>query len=321
MWNDSEKSVASALRRLVAGYPSIKRKKKPLVFLQSYADDSVGHKGDERLFMAGFFGRVDLWEQFSDDWQYVLDEHPKINYLKMVEAQNLRGEFRYWSEADRDRKLLRFCDVIQSYPLGSFDFSVSCKVYRDLVKPHAPRGLADPHFAANFHTVSGLAQYFQDEANLKIEFVFDTQKGVDEDVRLFFEYMCRDLPKKARDRISGIPLFRDDKELVPLQAADMAAWSLRREHQMGRDSLPIPINRVITSHHIRSAITDDALERWGREFEKTGAARLLQSKGQWQDFRNELSDLLATGFVPPNGTTLQNMIDDFRKRFARFIDS
>jgi len=291
------------------------------MLLQSFADDSIGHIGDERLFMAGYIGDSKTWKLFSNDWQSALNDYPKIDYLRMVEAQGLRNQFRHWSVSDRNKKLLRFCDVIQSHNIFSFEFSVSSKAYRELVKPFAPRGLGDPHFAANFHTVSGLARYFENQTNVKIEFIFDTQKGVDLDVQLFFEYMCRNLTQNTRDKILGVPSFRDDKESIVLQSADMAAWSLRRNHQLGVDSLPIPLASIISEYHIQSEIPSKSLQKWGDLFSNSPNLLELQSKPQWQKFRREMKMLIENDVVAPDGVQFQNLVNNFRERFFSFTDN
>jgi len=306
---------------LVAGYESKIRAVKPLVFLQSYADDSSSNDGDQRLFMAGFVGLAENWAAFSDDWHFALKHiGPPIEYLRMVEAQNRRDQFRNWSIKDRDAKIRILADVIKSYPFLSFDFSVSRKAFTIHVKPHAPRALAKPHFSANFLTVSGISRFFQNESGAKIEFIFDEQDGVDADVYLFFEYMCRNIPKDARDKISGFPIFKNDKELLPLQAADMAAWFVRRAYQLGEDSLPIPLYSVINEdQHLKSEIPDETLVRWGEQFATAPVFKDFQSKAQWRNFRKEMSELIASGFIPPHGTDFDNVVHDLKKRLARFI--
>jgi hypothetical protein len=293
-----------------------------MVFLQSYADDSASDDGDQRLFMAGFVGLAQNWAAFSDDWHWALKHGgPPIDYLRMVEAQSLRNQFQNWNKQDRNKKLLLLAEIIRSYPLMSFEFSVSRKTFIKHVKPHAPRGVAKPHFTANFHTVSGISRHFENQSDIKIEFIFDEQDGVDADVYLFFEYMRRNIPEKAREIIIGFPMFKNDKEVVPLQAADMAAWFVRRAHQMGEESLPIPLYSVINEEqHLMSEIPDDTLVKWGKQFASTPILKELQSKSQWQRFRREMTELIANGFVPPHGTSSDNLIHDLRERFAKFVN-
>lgn len=311
----------AAIWRLVSGYPSAVRRARPLVFLQSYADDSCSNTGDRLLFMGGLVGTAENWANFSDDWEAALKRTPSIAYLKMVEAQNLKGEFRHWKEAARNEKLLDLAAVIRRYPLLTFQMSVGQKAFREYVSPHAPRAIAKPHFVTNFQVISGISQYFMDQGVKGIEFIFDQQEGVDADVLLFFEYMSKNIPDSARELISGFPQFRNDKELMPLQAADMVAWTVRRADQMGEDSLPIPFECVVRDgKHVMTHIDDDMLIRWGREFEKMPELKQLQSKPEWNKFRTEMSSLLAAGFVPPHGTPLKNLFRDLRERFARFVN-
>jgi hypothetical protein len=58
----------------------------------------------------------------------------------------------------------------------------------------------------------------------KVDFIFDQQTGISADLPLFFDHMMRSLPRQARKMVSEVPIFRDDKVMIPLQAADMLAW-------------------------------------------------------------------------------------------------
>ena len=45
------------------------------------------------------------WEQFTKEWQELLDMRPTIRYFKMNEANGLGGEFLGWGPAKRDERV------------------------------------------------------------------------------------------------------------------------------------------------------------------------------------------------------------------------
>lgn len=67
----------------------------------------------------------------------------------------------------------------------------------------------------------------------KVEFVFDEK---DDDVRtalFFYQGFTEFQTPSQRAMLSGSPQFKKDEDVVPLQAADILVWTLRRD---GADS-------------------------------------------------------------------------------------
>jgi hypothetical protein len=59
--------------------------------LVAYIDDSIGRREDQRLFLAGYLTRDDIWPHFCEAWIAELDRTPAIKHFHMVEAQNCAG--------------------------------------------------------------------------------------------------------------------------------------------------------------------------------------------------------------------------------------
>ena len=203
-----------------------------MAFLQAFIDDSASEVGDQRLFMAGYLNRAEKWALFSDAWDDELRSAPSIDYLKMAEANGLRDQFAGWEPEERDEKLNGLVRVVRHFKPLSFEVSVPRKQFNSLVKSVAPRGLGNPHFVCAFGIVSILSRFAAGaHADMPIRFIFDRQNEISGDVHTFFHQMISKLPRQAQELISGIPNFEDDKEIKPLQAADMLAWHVRREHE------------------------------------------------------------------------------------------
>ncbi len=63
-----------------------------------------------------------------------------------------------------------------------------------------------------------------------VDFIFDEQRRDFKNAMLGWERF-RDLaPPEMRHLIGGSPIYRDDKRVMPLQAADLLAWQTRRYH-------------------------------------------------------------------------------------------
>lgn len=293
--------------------------------LQAFIDDSASDKGDKRLFMAGYLNRADKWALFSAAWNEELQSPPSIAYLRMVEANGLRGQFKGWTAESRDDKLRSLARVIKHFEPLSFQFTINRDEFFRILKPVSPRGLGSPHFICSFSVIGGVVRFSASKrGNIPIEFIFDEQDGVDADLAMLFHEMIKSLPRSARRLISGVPSFQNDKEVLPLQAADMLAWHLRREHDEGitePNALPMADLLRNPNAHLMSHIDDSHIHKWADHHSRQEGVDLLKSKRQWQEFRNSMSRYAAAGLVPPQGNRLRHFLFRLRIRilsvFAR----
>lgn len=317
----------------VSGHPPHTRASAGLAFLQAFTDDSVAQTGDRRLFLAGYLHRADAWASFSDDWHAVLSAWPAIDYFKASEAYNLSGQFDYkrgWDEVQRDFKMSMLAGVIGKYQPFSFHFSINRQIFEDELKPVSPYGLRQPHFTMCFAVVAGVARYAAQEGiATPIEFIFDQQDGVDTDIALFFSYMKRSLPVEAQGLIDGSPIFKSDrdKRYMPLQASDLLAWHLRREHETG-SSLPLTGDLLNKGGHLAQEIPDEVLRDWVDHHSKLQGPGMIQTRTEWRRWRTETKRLIEAGIDPtkitgpgvyyPEGTPfLARAIDRIRRLFRR----
>lgn len=292
------------------------------MFLQAVSDDSISQNGEQRLYMAGYLNYADDWARFADAWADELAAAPSISHLKMVEAQNLRGPFRGWTEQQKDEKLASLARVIRHFRPISFDVSISVKDFNAIVKPHAPYGLATPYFPCLFAVVASVARFMQQSGSkLPIDFIFDEQHGVGDDFQHYFQFMARNLPNGARKLVNGSPIFKEDKTYLPLQAADMLAWHTRREYDDGLAQFGMPMaERIRGEHHLSSALPREMLEKWAEAFSQQKGLNQVQSKSQWRKFRTASRAALAAGYVPPHGTRWKNLVHRAHEIFARLIN-
>lgn len=304
-----------------------------MAFLQAFTDDSAAQTGDRRLFLAGYLHRADVWASFSDHWQAELKAWPAIEYFKASEANNLSGQFDHkqgWDQAKRNAKLGKLAEIISHCQPLSFEFSINRKIFEEELKPVSPYGLGRPHFQMCFSVVAGIARYAAQEGiSTPIEFVFDEQEGVDADIALFFSHMKKNLPVDAQNLIDGDPLFKSDRDnrYVPLQAADLLAWHVRREHETGT-ALPLLGELLNRNGHLTQEIPDEIVRKWADHHSKLAGTPLLQSKGQWRSLKKEIQRLQEAGIDPskierpgvyyPEGTpALARAIDRVRRWWAQ----
>lgn len=292
--------------------------------LSAYFDDSGSDTGDRDLVFAGLVNGDDTWEQFGVAWSAALAKPPTIGHLKMVEANGLRGQFAGWTRDARDRKLEALAEVLYRFrPPWTFDISISRAEYESRVSPASPRGLSTPYFATTFGAASTVARYLASEGVITpIRFVFDEQNGVNTDVALFFDYMVENIDSVSRALIKMPISYGDDMRDLPLQAADMLAWHIRRQRE-GNDD-PAIIHRaeyIRSATHIEARVPSEMLVRWGAVFSQVlPILQTLKTKGEWQRFRIVAEQAKLDGFRPPHGDDAEDALAKIRAAWGQFRD-
>lgn len=200
--------------------------------LQAFIDESG--KGDpDLLVLGGYVSSADSWQRFNNEWQRVLDmkspHYRQLEYFKMAEMA---------SEADRER-CAWFHSVIENHAMAAISYTISTRQLKREVarmfpeEPDMQRALSNPwHFAVHV-LIRGYAEN-RKNVNLPegpIDLTFDDvlhEKGVVVDNWEQYKAINPDIAHL----MGSVPQFKSDKEVLPLQAADLFAWWVR-EWQKG----------------------------------------------------------------------------------------
>ncbi|WP_157182377.1 DUF3800 domain-containing protein [Methylobacterium sp. WSM2598] len=218
-WSPSER-----VRALGCGYAD--RDTRRFAMLQFYIDDSDVIEGRPVACLGGFVGLIDIWSVFADRWKRLLDASG-LHYFKMSEAASYNGQFRTWTKERRDQFLLDAYDVINSFPLQSASIMLIPENYVKRIKVYTDE---QPYSMYNIMAVflmSIAANQLAIQGCPGLEFIFDTQPDKDKFILTNWDTIMSTFPPRARSIISGHPVFRDEKLVLPLQAADLHAWWAR----------------------------------------------------------------------------------------------
>lgn len=223
---------AAAFRALFCGYSARGLLEKVLAVFKAYIDDSASDQDMREIVLAGYVQTCAVWEVFSDAWQAVLDASPSIRYFHMVEAQNLRGEFKGWTEEARDAKVAAFVDVIDRHEPWSVSCHMSLAQFDGIVRPIAPYDLSYPYHYCMTAIVSTLARLHASEGwTGRIDFVFDDKSEVGPELAMFRRVIWETLDRAGRAVLGKLD-HEDDTRVLPLQAADLFAWHVRRSGEI-----------------------------------------------------------------------------------------
>lgn len=219
--------------------------------LNAYFDESGSEQEDKLIVLAGYVHRAETWAEFSDDWRAILDEKPSIAYFHMVEAESLRDEFKDWDPIARDLKVDALAEVISKHQPWSIECRLSRNDYNQIVRPVAPYDLRSPYFPCFYGVIINLARlHYSMGLTLPTDFVFDDQGNIGAEAVLWYEFIKSIQEPKLQELLGSAPVFRDDKKVLPLQAADMLAWHIRRrrEARNAAESRPVMDNLIPVSH-------------------------------------------------------------------------
>jgi hypothetical protein len=293
-----------------------------LAALQVYIGDSASDEGDQRLFLAGYINTADKWVRFSEAWQEELRAAPAIKYLKMAEANILRGEFWGWDAPTRDEKLRGLFRVIRHFEPESIHSSISRTEFKAIVSPVAPHGLNHPYFYCFQAIMIPLANSMLEHGlpKVPIEFIFDEQEGLGEEARFFYRIIRDSQPAAVREILSRDPIFGDDKLVWPLQAADMLAWHVRRNHVERPDAFQVPRFLSADGRHRASDMDAAFLRRIAASYAGIPGTQQLKNRGTWKKAIREVKRIEETGGRPDQRRVrISNTILYWRRRSARIL--
>jgi len=202
--------------------------------VQAFIDES-GSKTDVAFVLAGLIGTSEQWADFSINWQTALHESPRIDYFKMQEAAKLKGQFGRWKRETRDAKLRRLLAVLNSYELDFISVSLDVTAFYEIISEHMPKPGNNPYFVGFHQMIAAVGFHLLERKHKeKFEIIFDENMIFGPRAKRWYP-LVRDVAiPELFALLPPEPIFKNDHEFMPLQAADLFAWLIRRswnEHQ------------------------------------------------------------------------------------------
>lgn len=200
-----------------------------MALLTGYYDETGDSKDPAQKFvgMAGFVAPAEKWEILERKWKFILKEF-KVPYFHMKEFNPSEGVFKGWKDKESKRRrlfgsLIKTIKEIKPLPIGcvfsSEDFRSLPKRDREIIK--------DPYFLSFISCVAAPSMFIENAApDVKLATVFGEHGIFASTAKKFYERMQDMYEVGAR---LYPPDFRDMREFVPLQAADIIAYELYKE--------------------------------------------------------------------------------------------
>jgi hypothetical protein len=226
-------SQAAWTSSIFAGLPRFLAIERHILALQAFIDESgdvSGKSSERKCVLSGFVASVPQWDAFNDAWHQSLNTPPKI-----YKGFHMRKWIKRKNKEEVNEKLKSLAAIITCNVAARIDSIVDLAAYREIVQGKVDKPVDSPYFFA-FHQV--IARFCDD----------CVERGISERVKITFDrnvifgprakkwyQMVRDIAPKSHKKILPVePLFDDDTEALPLQAADMLAYV--RTNRLSRDS-------------------------------------------------------------------------------------
>jgi hypothetical protein len=196
-----------------------------MAMMSAYFDESTSENSPV-LVVAGFLSTDAHWSLFEREWKEVLEEF-EITAFHMHDYAQSAGEFVGMDEPTRRALLGRLLEIIIRRAKLGFASVVHCKEFERIFTGPERIDVGSPY------NLSCTASYLQigewARNNFQVEpvaYFFDAgHKDAPGVARTFLE--TKNNPGNVEHRLGSLT-FEHDNVLVPLQAADLAAYELWR---------------------------------------------------------------------------------------------
>jgi hypothetical protein len=193
--------------------------------LHAFVDDSSSTLGEKRYLLAGFILPDATWKAFEVMWASELRKPRPLDALHMASC------FHGFTKEQRIRKLAGLCGVIGAFRPMSIACSVSQADFIEVYRDNVPYDFRHPYFLCFFGIINATLHIASKSAvPVPVEFTFDDQGNVGRNALIWNALIQQFLPEEIRALAPSLPNFASDSESLPLQAADMLAWHMRRSY-------------------------------------------------------------------------------------------
>lgn len=200
--------------------------------LQVFIDDSGKQDQSPVQVLAGYLASAEQWTVFSNEWQDVLDAHGIEGAFHMSDAWRLSRKFQKSGSLSRDSAVVQLTECIKRNVEFAFVSSLPFEAYNHwFLAKELKHPAIRPYFFGFYTMVTQVYSFaFRRHYNNRIEVVFDEQGGESQSYILSAMEHYRYIAEKSwGDLVIPNPTFQRDTEALPLQAADMLAWLVRRD--------------------------------------------------------------------------------------------
>jgi hypothetical protein len=272
----------------LSGLPEAKRRRRPLVILQAYVDESGTRNQDACLVLAGFISPAEEWAAFSDEWQACLDSSPSLRYFKMREAaNNPSGAFKNWKRDAVEKKVHDLVDIIKRHAKVAIHCTTPIQAFDEILGKNLGGSFTNPYIHNFSAVMTGIGWEAIDQKADKLDLIFDEQDKYSPLIKNIYHLLKDRFDPKLSKILPVEPMFKSDMDFLPIQAADMLAWLFRNASNGKRtvwEWVAAELMPVIPMSEYSSIYTADRLQNVNRLSQEISFApeELAEMRRVWQ---------------------------------------
>lgn len=235
-WGDS--LAADCVWSQVTGMAPARAGKAILMVWQAFIDESARDDEDSDLFvMGGCISTADRWVQFARDWEKLLPRFGRLDekgrrYFHMTEMRDMHHVVAFY------RVMEKHIPAFISARYRKNDLK------KAMARIHVPNAIVEwdnNDYFIGFRCLMDKFHLLRDNLTMqeilpskeKVQFIFDDNSSKVLVRKIWDEYMGN-RPPEIRELYANEPRFENDREFLPLQAADLWAWWVRHWAETGQ---------------------------------------------------------------------------------------
>ncbi len=157
----------------------------------------------------------------------------------MAEAAEKQGQFQGLADEFVRCKINDLLAVIDKHQPDGLYLFLDWDDYRAILHNYLDENMRNPYHVL-FPGILDLMAAYQRYKGIfpePMDVDFDEQGSAGQFAQGVYPLMKANCDEETRKMLGRIPLMLDDEKVLPLQAADMLAWNVRREHDMDEDGI------------------------------------------------------------------------------------
>lgn len=240
--------------------------------LETYCDDSGTPQHD--FCIGGYLAPAAAWRDFERRWTNALRQ-ANLSEFHMRDCEQNDGEFK--DRSDRIALQERFIDLIASADVAGFAVHIDLRAFlavQQVFKANMRQGYHKAYlqaFVMELQFILSKASHFP--ADERISFIFDQQDEFIGRATEIYSRARKDRAFPGRERLGPIT-FADSKYVAPLQAADLLAYEIHRQHRNGIPPGPnVKVRwqsaRLSKNVHV-AFLAEDEIRKWAATYQESG---------------------------------------------------
>lgn len=230
--------------------------------LTGYFDASGARHASGAIVVGGFLSQQHAWKRFGRDWQRALDAHG-LTEMHLAPFMSNRPPYSSWRgrESQKADLLRQLSEIIAANTQKCFCEEVALADWCDVDRMYKlSESRCTPYSLAAYTMVSKIMEWWSRRRHTHVDFVFEHG---DTDQSDFGFLMDSAISLSPMELGALAPRFVSKRDAVPLQAADFAAWVVRRARlvALGDEEKSLAPDLV---EAFQPLVRIEGKNRWGR---------------------------------------------------------